>query len=342
MHRGRRASSAVRRSLNVPFDGVTDDAAFWVADVRGLAGVPDQCMSVRFGKSTFGITFPLGPDGHARLVSLALDDHVDQDAALSSARNDLGWTIGSVDWFSSYRVHHRVASRFRVGSVLLAGDAAHVHSPVGGQGMNTGMQDAHNLALLLNDIVHGHLDADAVDRYEQERRPVALTLVKVTDRMFGIIGRRGSTVALVRRLAGGGASGLAPRIPGTRFRSRLGGYLGQYRIRYRYLGKDTPPPAWADDRLVGLRIPPVGDNHEPLRRLTWQLHTYGTQAARPEVPDWIEAPRDFGADHQGRLRSDRLYLVRPDGFIAASLPLQANSVDNTHMRAGLAAHKITS
>jgi 2-polyprenyl-6-methoxyphenol hydroxylase-like FAD-dependent oxidoreductase len=334
------ASSAVRRILNVPFEGVTDEATFWVADVRGLQGLPDQTMTMRFGKSTFGLTFPLGPGGHARLVSLALDDHVDQDAALASARADLGLAFDSVDWFSSYRVHHRVASRFRVGSVFLAGDAAHVHSPVGGQGMNTGLQDAHNLALLLTDIARGHLDPAALDRYEHERRPVAVTLVKVTDRMFGIIGRRGTTVALLRRFGGTSAAGLAPRLLGTRLGARLGGYVGQYRIRYHYLGKGSRPPAWADDQVVGLRLPPAGDNYQALRRLIWQLHTYGTQADRPDVPGWIEDPLDFGRDKQQRLRPDRLYLVRPDSFIAASLPLHAKSADRTQLRAALAAHDI--
>jgi 2-polyprenyl-6-methoxyphenol hydroxylase-like FAD-dependent oxidoreductase len=334
------ASSAVRRILDVPFEGVTDEATFWVADVRGLHGLPEQTMTMRFGKSTFGLTFPLGPGGHARLVSLALDDHVDQDAALASAHDDLGLAFDSVDWFSSYRVHHRVASRFRVGSVFLAGDAAHVHSPVGGQGMNTGLQDAHNLALLLTDIARGHLGPVAVDRYEHERRPVAVTLVKVTDRMFGIIGRRGTTVALLRRLASASAAGLAPRLLDTRVGARLGGYLGQYRIRYHYLPKGSRPPAWADDQVVGLRLPPAGDNHQALRRLTWQLHTYGTQADRPDLPDWIEDPQDFGRDKHQHLSPDRLYLVRPDGFIAASLPLHAKSVDRTQLRAALAAHDI--
>jgi 2-polyprenyl-6-methoxyphenol hydroxylase-like FAD-dependent oxidoreductase len=334
------ASSAVRRILNVPFEGVTDEATFWVADVRGLHGLPDQTMAMRFGKSTFGLAFPLGPGGHARLLSLAADDHVDQDAALASARGDLGLAFGSVDWFSSYRVHHRVASRFRVGSVFLAGDAGHVHSPVGGQGMNTGLQDAHNLALLLTDIARGHLDPVALDRYEHERRPVAVTLVKVTDRMFGVIGRRGTAAALLRRFGGTGAAGFAPRLLGTRFGARLGGYVGQYRIRYHYLGKGNPSPDWADDHVVGLRLPPAGDNDQALRRLTWQLHTYGSQADRPDLPGWIEQPQDFGRDEQQHLRSDRLYLVRPDGFIAASLPLRAKSADSSQLRAALAAHDI--
>ncbi len=149
--------STVRRDLDARFDGVTDEATFWVAEIHDASGRPDGEVAARFGASTFAVAFPLGPGGHARLRALAPHDSVTQDEALRAARDDLGITFGQVDWFSTYRVHHRVASRFRVGSLFLAGDAGHVHSPVGGQGMNTGLQDAHNLALLLTDITQGRL-----------------------------------------------------------------------------------------------------------------------------------------------------------------------------------------
>ncbi|BBZ07542.1 hypothetical protein MDOR_17110 [Mycolicibacterium doricum] len=140
-------ASAVRRELNLPFEGTTDEATFWVADVRDVSGVPDQALNFRPGKRTFAAVFPLGPEGHVRLLGLADKDAITEDEALATVRAEFGLTHGTVEWFSTYRVHHRVAARFRVGSVFLAGDAARVHSPVGGQGMNTGLQDAHNLAV---------------------------------------------------------------------------------------------------------------------------------------------------------------------------------------------------
>ena len=196
------ARSAVRRELDIPFEGVTDDATFWVADLRGVRGLPDNSIAFRFGDATFAVAFPLGPAGHTRLVALAPRDGIGQQEALAAARAELGLTYHEVDWFSSYRVHHRVAATFRKGSVFLAGDAGHVHSPVGGQGMNTGLQDAHNLALLLADVRQGRLGTAALDRYEQERRPVAVMLVKVTDRLFGFIGRRNRRTALSGAAAG--------------------------------------------------------------------------------------------------------------------------------------------
>jgi 2-polyprenyl-6-methoxyphenol hydroxylase-like FAD-dependent oxidoreductase len=332
------ASSLVRRLLNVPFDGVTDDATFWVADVHGVSGIPEETMAMRFGDQTFGLTFPLGPGGHVRIVSLAQSDHVNQLEALRTARTDLGLTVDTVDWFSTYRVHHRVAATFRQGPIFLAGDAAHVHSPVGGQGMNTGLQDAHNLALLLADVAHGRAEPEALDRYERERRPVAKILVNVTDRAFGVIGRRGVLVSTLRRGFSHGAGRLAPRILNTKLGHRMGGYIGQYRIRYHFAGSAKPSPAWALDPVVGLRLPPIADNDEPLVRFAWALHTYGTEVTRPDVPDWIEGLYSFPEDPTGRLSRGHAYLVRPDGFVAAAIPCESGVVDQLTLATAFHAH----
>ena len=92
--------------------------------------------------------------------------------------------VERVNWFSTYRVHHRVADHFRKGRAFLLGDAAHIHSPVGGQGMNTGIGDAVNLAWKLADVVHGRAAASLLDTYEPERIAFARRLVATTDRAF--------------------------------------------------------------------------------------------------------------------------------------------------------------
>jgi 2-polyprenyl-6-methoxyphenol hydroxylase-like FAD-dependent oxidoreductase len=335
------AASAVRRALNLPFDGVTDDATFWVADVRGVSGVPDDAVNVRPGDRTFVAVFPLGPGGHVRLVGLAATDAITEQAALATVNAEFGFTHDAVEWFSTYRVHHRVAAKFRVGSIFLAGDAAHVHSPVGGQGMNTGLQDAHNLAMLLSDVAQHRVDGQALDRYERERRPVALTLVNVTDRAFGIIGRRGPSAALLRKAFGAAAFGFFPLITRLPLGPRLAGYIGQYRIRYHYVDAADRRAARAQDPAVGLRLPPVADNQRALDTMTWQLHTYGAGGVpRPDVPAWIDGPHPFRTDSHGRLRSDRVYLVRPDQFVAASIPLRDNVIDQAALRDALRAHGI--
>jgi 2-polyprenyl-6-methoxyphenol hydroxylase-like FAD-dependent oxidoreductase len=335
------ASSAVRRVVNLPFDGTTDAATFWVADLRDVRGVPEGILNLRFGKATFALAFPLGTGGHTRLVALAAQEAITEDEALATADAEFGLTHGAVDWFSTYRVHHRVAAKFRVGSIFLAGDAGHVHSPVGGQGMNTGLQDAHNLANLLADVAVGRVASEALDRYERERRPVALILVNVTDRAFGVVGRRGPLAALFRNRIGGLGAKVVPLVFKSRLGARFGGYLGQYRIRYHYVDDPKLLPEWAQDPTVGLRLPPVEENQQALTTMTWQLHTYGAPALdRPDVPTWIEGPRAFGADPSGRLRADRLYLVRPDQFVAASIPLRGKAIATAQLNAAMSTHRL--
>lgn len=335
------ASSPVRHALTLPFEGVTDEATFCVADLRGATGSPANSLTARFGRQRFAITFPMGPDGHVRVVWLHGATEPAQEAALAGMREDLALSYDRVDWFSAYRVHHRVASHFRQGPVLLAGDAAHVHSPVGGQGMNTGLQDGHHLAHLLADVSAGRLADSALDRYERERRPVAMTLINATDRVFGVIARPGLGTGFLRRRARDVLGVLAPRLLTTGLGPYVAGLLGQYRIRYHAAPRGGPLPRWARDRAVGLRLPTTDRNAEVLRTMSWQLHTYGADAHRPTgLPDWITGPFAFSPDPQGRLRTDRLYLVRPDGFVAASWPVHAGAVAVTDVRAALAAYAV--
>ena len=333
------ASSPVRHHLGLSFDGDTDEATFCVADLHDVEGAPDDALSAHFGEQRFAILFPLGPGGHARLIWLHGGTDPDQEEALAGARDDLGIRYGRVDWFSSYRVHHRLASRFRVGPVLLAGDAAHVHSPVGGQGMNTGLQDAHHLAHLLADVATGLRDPAQLARYEQERRPVALALITAVDRAFGLIARPGKGTAFMRRRARDVLAVLAPRVLRSAAGPWLGGLLGQYRIHYHPVPRGAVLPQWASDPAVGRRLPVLAENREALRAGRWQLHTYGGAIAeRPAVPEAVEGPFAFPADPRGRLRSYQLYLVRPDGYVAAAWPLHAGAAATSDVTAALTAH----
>src|SRR5712691_9104815 len=101
-------------------------------------------------------------------------------------------------WFSTYRIHHRAAEKFRDRRCFLLGDAAHVHSPMGGQGMNTGLQDAYNLAWKLALVVKGQADDALLDTYEAERIPVAQRLLSTTDRAFTLLVSDGWLAGLFR------------------------------------------------------------------------------------------------------------------------------------------------
>src|SRR6185295_9635261 len=102
----------------------------------------------------------------------------------SRAIERMQMTVDRVNWFSTYKVHHRVAQHFRRGRTFLLGDAAHVHSPVGGQGMNTGIGDAVNLAWKLAEVIAGRAPERILDSYEPERAAFARRLVGTTDQAF--------------------------------------------------------------------------------------------------------------------------------------------------------------
>src|SRR5207302_10500058 len=126
--------------------------------------------------------------------------------------------VRRVNWFSTYHVHHRVAARFRQGRVFLLGDAAHIHSPVGGQGMNTGIGDAVNLAWKLAGVLHGHADASLLDSYEPQRIAFARRLVATTDQAFTAVTSSG---AIGGRLRGNVIPRLLPALFGIPTGRRL-------------------------------------------------------------------------------------------------------------------------
>jgi 2-polyprenyl-6-methoxyphenol hydroxylase-like FAD-dependent oxidoreductase len=129
------------------------------------------------------------PGGHYRVVATVDDapEHpsIDDVQHLLDRRGPVTGAarVDAVLWSSRFRVHHRIADSYRAGRVLLAGDAAHVHSPAGGQGMNTGIQDAIALGHALIAVIRGRADENTLDEYERTRRPVAERVVAFTDRM---------------------------------------------------------------------------------------------------------------------------------------------------------------
>ncbi|GGI45319.1 2-polyprenyl-6-methoxyphenol hydroxylase-like FAD-dependent oxidoreductase [Agromyces flavus] len=328
------AHSAVRELCRIPFEGVTNEHTFFVADAVGASGLVEGRVNIRMAPDDLLLSFPMGEPGHARILGVVRDADLaaggELPEALVRSRIARGFTVGyrSSTWFATYRLHHRVAARFRDGRCFIVGDAAHIHSPVGGQGMNTGLQDAHNLACALADVLVGGMPERRLDRYEAERRPVARKLVATTDRLFGLVTADTALTRFIRGRAipamGPIAIRLLPRIIGG---PRLFGFLSQTRIRYR-MSLTRPPRSQARDDVVGKRLPFAGgdpSNFDSLRPMRWQVHGYGAPA------DLVGSVAErLGIDHHvfppdanGRLRSDRLYLVRPDGFVAAEASVTA-------------------
>jgi hypothetical protein len=224
-------------------------------------------------------------------------------------------------------VHHRVADHFRKGRVFLAGDAAHLHTPVGGQGMNTGIGDAVNLAWKLAAVLRGRADASLLDSYEPERIASARRLVAATDRVFtGVVSSR----AIDRQVRLKLVPFLLPLLSGfAPVRHFLFRSISQASVNYRgsSLSEGRAGAVHGGDRLPWVKpdLNHTGDNFTPLASLDWQVHVYGDASpgiqavcAERKLPlhvfSWRPEMRRAG------LQRNAIYLLRPDGHVALANP----------------------
>lgn len=177
------AHSAVRHALGLPFDGHPYAERLALCDVRWDVDLPRDTLHSYLSADGFLAAFPL-PQDRWRLIGVRRDDAPDEAAlaelqAMVDSRTEAGGRLWDPTWVAGFRIHSRQVPRYRVGRVFLAGDAAHIHSPAGGQGMNLGLQDAHALAWRL---AHRGPALEAVlDSYSAERHPVAAATLQGTE-----------------------------------------------------------------------------------------------------------------------------------------------------------------
>ena len=323
------AHSAVREGLGLAFEGGTYPQRFYVADVE-IAGQWTTDTFAAIGPDTLALRFPIRATGMQRLIGFVPERLEDRDdLAFEDMRADvealLGIRITAVNWSSVYRSHHRVVERFRKGRVFVGGDAAHVHSPMGGQGMNTGIGDSFNLAWKLAAVVRSKASDALLDTYEAERLPFARILVATTDRAARPVVGSGFSGWLLRSVLLPRAFGILSRF--RTFQRAVFLAVSQVRISYRTspLSDGKVGGIRGGDRLPWLPLDedPDGrdDNFDPLRSLRWQVHVYGKP--RPEALALHDRmglethvfPWNARAARAG-FRRDCAVLVRPDGYIA--------------------------
>lgn len=196
------AHSAVRHLLNLPFEGAQYDVTFMLADVETNETLPADEMQLC--PSEFGplAIFPMSAT--RRRIVATIEKAEDDAPSLDLVRKTMaerapaGIEALSLRWSSYFRVHHRQVGHLRVGRMFIAGDAAHIHSPFGGQGMNTGLQDVWNLAWKLGLVVRGRGSDQLLDSYEAERRPVIKQVIAMTDLMTKAMGTPSKLAEAVR------------------------------------------------------------------------------------------------------------------------------------------------
>src|SRR5262245_20148614 len=325
------ARSTVRESLATGFPGGTYTGLFYVADVDASGPAADGEIHVELDEADFLAVFPLKGTGRLRLIGPIRwepeREHRDLtfDDIKPRAIGNLNLTVAKVNWFSTYHVHHRVASQFREGRVFLLGDAAHVHSPVGGQGMNTGIGDAVNLAWKLAAVLNGGAHADLLDTYELERIAFARRLVATTDRIFTLVTKQGMLAQFVRTRLVPWIAPMLFRFAGVRrfvFHT-----VSQIGINYRHssLSAGAAGAVQGGDRLPWIEVEPGQDNFAPLTSLAWQVHVYGEPpAGLAEACAELQLPVHQFVWHaemrRAGLRRAALYVIRPDGYVALADP----------------------
>jgi 2-polyprenyl-6-methoxyphenol hydroxylase-like FAD-dependent oxidoreductase len=322
------ARSTVRDVLGVGFPGGTYERVFYVADVEARGAVMNDELHVALDDVDFMAVFPLKGGHTARLIGTVRAEQESDREALTwddvgrRVAERMGIDVARVNWFSTYRVHHRVAGTFQKARVFLLGDAAHIHSPVGGQGMNTGIGDAVNLAWKLADVLRGRAPAALLDTYAPERMAFARRLVATTDRGFTVATSPSRTARVVRTRILPRVLPAAVRLPTVRrffFRT-----VSQIAIHYRDspLSAGTASAGHGGDRLPWVELDHgATDNYAVMDGREWGMHVYGTPpaglaeaCAERGIPLHVFEWRDVMA--RARFARNAFYLVRPDGYVA--------------------------
>ncbi len=295
------AHSAVRDLIGVKFAGKQYETHIILADVQ-LARPPQETLFGMSNPNGLALFVPFGDSWFRAIVwdrareQAPLQEPVTLAELQASFRRITGddFGMGEPRWRTRFLSERRQAESYRVGRVFLAGDAAHVHSPIGGQGMNTGIQDAFNLGWKLAAVLHGHRDQSLLDTYQAERHPVGESVLKITDQLF-------------RLVLSGSAAGAALRRVVIRTALRLDWPRRAIAGRLSGIGIAYPSPPGAH-KLAGRRMPdltgPDGRLYEALREGNFLL----VSAA---AGDWSKRVVSFTTSD-----ASPVALVRPDGYVA--------------------------
>ncbi|MGH8598732.1 MAG: FAD-dependent monooxygenase, partial [Gammaproteobacteria bacterium] len=278
------AHSTVRERCGIQFSGAPYEQVFFVADTTVTGPMVADELNVFLWPRGFHLLFPMRGVDHWRVVGLIppelrTKEDLQFKDMLPSVASDVGVQLSFQDccWFSAYPIHHRCADRFRDRRCFLAGDAAHIHSPVGAQGMNTGLQDAYNLAWKLALVEQSGADPALLDTYETERLPFARRLLRTTDRAFSMLVSKHRLAGFLRTRLLAKVLAFAMRIARIRRLAFL--TISQIGIHYRGSALSVETEAWPQ------KAPSAGD------RFPWMRLCFESGAARRDLFELLDDRR---------------------------------------------------
>ena len=359
------AHSFVRRAAGFPFTGGSYPEEFVLGDVEADGALEPNAINSFADGGGVAMFFPLGSPTTWRVIGMKAQSRGSRRETPAEDESPIGPltldelkaivaipTAGSVvvrdpAWLSNFRLHHRQVAKYRQGRVFLAGDAAHIHSPVGAQGMNTGIQDAWNLGWKLALVLRGDASETLLDSYEAERWPVGRALLRYTDRIFSTFTRAMSGGAFASWVRKAVVARVLPRVLETpSLRSGAFRFVSELGIRYRQspvVAEGSPAlrsgpragdrlpdaPLTLDGSPVSLQRTVIGANlglllcgdtqrwnRSALEELARdygtlvELHHLSSEASPGALVDDGRTLAALGADGGAQ------YLIRPDGYIA--------------------------
>jgi len=332
------AHSTVRHHMGTEFLGGSYEQSFMLSDVRIDWEIDNKGLIFLLEKDFFCLAFPFKEQNRYRLITLLPEAMEESDFAFLKEfvekRVSVPMKISEPLWTSAYRVHHRCVASFRKGNIFLAGDAAHIHSPAGGQGMNTGIQDAHALAWRLALVVKGQADPSLLDTYHIERWRIAEHLVHGTDQGFKVITQNHPIAAWLRMHLLGKVLGALFSI--ERFQHLLFHFISQTSINYEHhyaSYNEVDHPYFKAGRRFPWSHTPLTDGQNIYDLLSYEsfhlfLFDMGIDFEAEESAEAINGRTDIiSVNHyrlvdeadlffQFKIDSSFIVLVRPDMHIA--------------------------
>ena len=318
------AHSTVRHLLSLPFEGGQYQDSFMLADVETNETLPAD--ELQLCPSEFGplAIFPMSATRRRIVATIARPEgdapSLELVRRLLAQRAPRGIEARNVRWSSYFRIHHRQVAQLRVGRIFVAGDAAHIHSPFGGQGMNTGLQDVWNLVWKLDLAARGRVGEDFLGSYAAERRPVIKRVIETTDFMTKVMGSRSKLVRALRNTIIPVVSRLAPVQRAFVLR------LSQLGIAYR----GSPIVEGTGERCLDESM----RGGRGIRSRYLLLIGNDSASATAEAVRRLCAPLSEIVEPR-MARRPGLTLVRPDGYVAFAAPGRGGNREMESLRAAL-------
>ncbi len=340
------ARSSVRHLLKIPFIGGDYQQDFFLADVKlkWPSSLQDE-FRIFFDKQGFFLNAPL-EQGYTRIITAKITNDVAEATSLNMDEiqkfirqvSHCDLEILECTWMSRFHLHHRVVQNYQKNNTFLVGDAAHIHSPVGAQGMNTGLQDATNLAWKIALTIQNNLDDQLLKTYELERQFIGKKLIKTTDRIFLLLTSPNKLLGILRPVFFMAASKI---IAISRIQQRLFWLISQLGIHYNnnafiYQKCEQASKEFLAGPSAGFRAPDAPTENTSLFELfklkPGNLLVFITSDKKPLITDekliqlkmqhkWL-AVHKFLASAKNRLlfqrygvTQDSVYFIRPDGYI---------------------------